>query len=131
MFEAIPRHVPEAPPLRHPGALEAREISAQADQVARDVMTATDHALGLNDGGEAAVSPDDWRVVLATYVPHVVDSLVGALLTDDASVVAETRSWLEDVLIRRGGDPGAFDALRHALARRLREYPQALRLLGV
>ncbi|HET7430115.1 MAG TPA: cobalamin B12-binding domain-containing protein [Nocardioides sp.] len=130
MFEAIPRHVPEASPLRHAGALEAREISAQGDEVARDVMTATDHALGLSGGGEAAVSPDDWRVVLATYVPHVVDSLVGALLTDDPSVIAQTRSWLEDVLTRRGGDPGAFDALQAALSRRLREYPQALRLLG-
>jgi hypothetical protein len=45
-------------------------------------------------------------------------------------VIAQTRSWLEDVLTRRGGDPGAFDALQAALSRRLREYPQALRLLG-
>jgi methanogenic corrinoid protein MtbC1 len=130
MFEAMPRHVPEAPPLRHAGALEAREIAAQGDEVARDVMSATDRALGLSGGGEAAVSPDDWRVVLATYVPHVVDSLVGALLTDDPSVLAETRTWLDDVLTRRGGDPATPDTLQRALAARLREYPKALRMLG-
>ena len=129
MLEAIPRHVPEAPPLRHAGALEAREIAAQSDEVARDVMSATDLALGLSGGGEAAVSPDDWRVVLATFVPHVVDSLVGALLTEDPTVVTETRAWLGDVLTRRGGDPVSLDALQQALAARLREYPEALRML--
>ena len=92
-------------------------------------MAATDHALGLSGGGEAAVSPDDWRVVLATFVPHVVDCLAGALLVEDAGVMSEARTWLGDVLDRRGGDPRALEALEHALVRRLREYPEALRLL--
>jgi methanogenic corrinoid protein MtbC1 len=128
-LDTLPRHVAEAPPLRHRGALEAREIGAQASEIARDVMAATDHELGLSGGGEAAVSPDDWRVVLATFVPHVVDCLVGALLVEDAGVMDQTRGWLREVLARRGGDPRALDALDHALARRLREYPEAARLL--
>jgi hypothetical protein len=33
------------------------------------------------------------------------------------------------VLRRRGGDPDSWDALDHALRRRLREYPEALRML--
>jgi methanogenic corrinoid protein MtbC1 len=129
LFDTLPRHVGEAPPLRHRGAVEAREISARVDEIARDVMAVTDHALGLSGGGEEAVSPDDWRVVLATFVPHVIDSLVGALLTEDPEVMAETRGWLGDVLTRRGADASALQALDGALSRRLRDYPEALRLL--
>ena len=128
-LDTLPRHVAEAPPLRHRGAVEAREIGAQTDEIARDVMTATDHALGLSGGGGAAVSPDDWRVVFATFVPHLVDALVGALLVEDAGVMAETRTWLGDVLVRRRADPRALGALDQALTRRLLEYPEALRLL--
>lgn len=62
-------------------------------------------------------------------MPHVVDSLVGALLTEDPTVVTETRAWLGDVLTRRGGDRVSLDALQQALADRLRECPQALRML--
>jgi methanogenic corrinoid protein MtbC1 len=130
LFDTLPRHVPEARPLRHRGAVEAREIQAQGDDVCRDVMAATDLALGLSSGGEDARRPDDWQVVLATSVPHVVDSLVGALLTDDRDVMSENRAWLGDVLQRRGGDPAALEALDQALARRLRDYPEALRMLA-
>ncbi len=130
LLDTLPRHVPQARPLRHRGAIEAGEIQAQNDDVCRDVMSATDHELGLSGGGEGAHRPDDWQVVLATFVPHVVDSLVGALLTDDPTVVAEARAWLSDVIRRRGGDPAAWGALEHALRRRLREYPEGLRMLG-
>jgi methanogenic corrinoid protein MtbC1 len=129
LLDTLPRHVPEAPPLRHRGAVEAREISARGDEIARDVMATTDQALGLSGGGEDAVSPDDWRVVLATFVPHVIDSLVGALLTEDPAVMAETRQWLGDVLTRRDAAEGSLEALDAALSRRLRDYPEALRLL--
>jgi methanogenic corrinoid protein MtbC1 len=129
LLDTVPRHVPPARPLRHRGAIEAGEIQAQIDDICRDVLTATDHELGLSGGGEGAHRPDDWQVVLATSVPHVVDSLVGALLTDDPTVLAEARTWLSDVLRRRGGDPDSWDALDHALRRRLREYPEALRML--
>ena len=129
LLDTLPRHVPPARPLSHRGAMEASELQAHADDVGRDVLAVTDHALGLSGGGEDAHPPDDWRVVLATFVPHVVDSLVGALLTDDPSVVAESHTWLDDVLRRRGGDPDAWDALDHALQHRLRDYPEALRML--
>ena len=127
---SLPLHVDDAAPLRHEGAQEAREIGAISDAIARDVMRAADSALGLSGGGEAAVAPDDWRVVLATFVPHLVDSLVGSLLTDDPLVMDQTWDWLHEVLHLRGADEHAAGAVRVALARRLADYPAASRLLS-
>jgi methanogenic corrinoid protein MtbC1 len=126
----LPTRVIAALPLVHPAALEAAELTGHIDELARDVMSATDHALGVTGGGEDALPPDDWRVVLATFVPHVVESVVGALLTDDPRVMAETRAWLAGVLIRRGADPRAVPTLDRALVECLREHPEALRILA-
>lgn len=130
LLDDLPERVAPAPALTHPGAREAEAIAADSDEIARDVLRATDLDLGLSGGGETTLPPDDWRVVLATFVPHVIDSLVGALLTDDPSVATETRTWLGNVLRRRQADPDTVAALDRALAGRLREYPQAVRLLG-
>jgi hypothetical protein len=43
--------------------------------------------------------------------------------------MAETRGWLGDVLTRRGADASALEALDGAPSRRLRDHPEALRLL--
>ena len=128
-LDHLPRTVMPAQPLVHPAALEAAELADRTDELARAVMAATDQAIGLSGGGEDALAPDDWRVVLATFVPHVVDSLIGALLTDDPTVMAETRTWLWDVLVRRGADPRTSVALDDALASVLCERPEALRIL--
>jgi len=130
LLTTLPAHVPSAPGLRHLGAAEARAILSESDTVTRDVIASTDVVLGLSGGGETAVSPDDWRVVLANFVPHVVDSLAGSLLTEDPRVMAETRAWLGDVLARRGADPAALPALDEALALRLRDYPETIRMLN-
>ena len=128
LLTTLPAHVPSAPGLRHLGAAEARAILSESDTVARDVIASTDVVLGVSGG--AALSPDDWRVVLANFVPHVVDSLAGSLLTEDPRVMAEIRGWLGDVLDRRGADPAALPALDEALALRLRDYPETIRMLG-
>ena len=60
----------------------------------------------------------------------MVGCVAGGLLAEDPSVPGEARTWLADVLALRGGDPRAVDALWQALAARLREYPEAVRLLG-
>lgn len=130
LLATLPAHVPSVPGLRHLGAAEARAIQSESDTVARDVIASTDLVLGLSGGGETTVSPDDWRVVLATFVPHVVDSLAGSLLTEDPGVMTETRAWLGDVLAQRGADPAAIPSLDEALALRLRDYPEAIRMLG-
>jgi methanogenic corrinoid protein MtbC1 len=126
---ALPGHVPPAPPLRHPGAVEALEILAEADDIGRDVVRGSEADLG-EAGIPDAMAPDDWRVVLSTYVPHVVGCVAGGLLVEDRSVPGEARAWLSDVLALRGGDPRAVDALWSALASRLREYPESVRMLG-
>lgn len=123
----LPAHVPSAPGLRHLGAAEARAILSECDTVARDVIASTGLALGLDD---LVASPDDWRAVLAGFVPHLVDSLAGSLLTEDPLVLSETRTWLGDVLARRHADPAALPALDEALALRLRDYPETIRMLG-
>lgn len=129
LLETLPRHVSAAPPLRHPGAIEARTLAANGEVMGRAVLAATDTALGLAGGGEAAVAPDDWRVVLATFVPHIIDSVVGALLTEDGSIMADSRAWLAEVLVARGGDPAAPEALWGSLRDLLHGYPEALALL--
>jgi methanogenic corrinoid protein MtbC1 len=128
-LDTLPQHVSDAPPLRHRGATEARTIAAEHESVVRDVMTETDRVLGLSGGGEAALAPDDWRVVLATFVPHVVESLEGALLTEDRAVMDETRAWLDVVLERRAADPRAVAALVDALADRLADLPETQLML--
>ncbi|MBD8868948.1 cobalamin B12-binding domain-containing protein [Nocardioides donggukensis] len=121
----LPHHVAPAPPLRHPGAAEAQSLHAAAAEVTRSLLS------GPGSGLDAtAASPDDWRVVFATYVPHVVGCVVGGLLTEDASVLADARSWLTDVLVLRGGSADAVDTLWAGLADQLRDHPEALRLLA-
>ena len=124
----LPGHVPPAAPLRHPGVGEALSILAAADEIGRDVIRGSEIDLG-RAGTPAAMPPDDWRVVLATYVPHVIGCVVGGLLTEDPTVPGEARSWLMTVLSLRGGDADAVDHLWRSLAQRLREYPEAVRLL--
>ncbi|MBB6626682.1 cobalamin B12-binding domain-containing protein [Nocardioides sp. KIGAM211] len=130
VLATLPHEVPPAPELTHAGVAEARELQARADDLARDLVLGTDTRLGLSGGGEAAVPPDDWRVVLATFAPHVVDCVVGALLTEDDTVLADSRAWLAEVLAGRGADPAAADAMWETLARLLTGLPEASRLLG-
>jgi methanogenic corrinoid protein MtbC1 len=125
----LPRHVPAAPALHHAGAADAASLQAAGDALARELIIGTDAALRLSGGSEAAVSPDDWRVVLATFAPHVVDCVIGGLLTDDASVVRECRTWLDDVLHGRDAPPHAADAMWETLGRLLRDHPAAGRMV--
>ena len=106
--------------------MEARSLMANGETLGRALLTATDARLGLSGGGESAVSPDDWRVVLATFVPHVIDCVVGALLTEDSSMVTDCRAWLDDVLAARAGDPAATEVLWDSLRDLLHDYPVAI-----
>lgn len=128
LLTTLPTHVSAAPLLRHPGAIEARGLEADADAISRAVASDTSRALPGDVPGE--VFPDDWRVVLRTYVPHIVDCLVGALQTEDPTVLLRTRDWLLDILLARGADPTAVDVLWSVLAAHLRDYPEARALLG-
>lgn len=129
VLPSLPRHVPFSTPLRHAAAAEARGIQSGAESISRDVIAELRHRLHL----EATPGPDGWAGVLVGHVSHVVDSLAGALLVEDPTVMSEARTWLSDVLAGRGADagadPGAVDLLWATLADRLRDYPEALRLL--
>jgi methanogenic corrinoid protein MtbC1 len=130
LLEGLPGHVSPVPPLRHPGLAEALAIQADAHEIQRDVIQGTEAELG-RAGVPDAMAPDDWRVVLTTYVPHVVGCVIGGLLTEDPTVPREARVWLTEVLELRGGDTSAVDDLWQALGQRLREYPEAVRLLDL
>ena len=69
-------------------------------------------------------------MVLATFVPHVIDCVAGALLTEDPTVYAETRAWLGGVLAGRGAAPQVLAVVEEALAQRLHDHPEAVRLIG-
>lgn len=125
VLPSLPHHVPFSTPLRHAAAAEARGIQSGAESISRDVTAELRHRLRL----EATPGPDGWTGVLVGHVPHVVDSLAGALLVEDPTVMSEARTWLTDVLAGRGADPGAVDLLWTTLADRLRDYPEALGLL--
>jgi MerR family transcriptional regulator, light-induced transcriptional regulator len=129
LLATLPVHVVPPGPLRHPGAVEARSIEAEADTLSRDVVRAATAALGVEAGDETTPT-EDWRVVLATFVPHVVDCVAGALLTEDPTVYGETRRWLGEVLAARGAVPEALGAVEEALAQRLHDHPEAVRLLA-
>jgi methanogenic corrinoid protein MtbC1 len=123
LLDTLPHSVAMAPRLRGAAPQEARAVQAISDDVARDLAGPV---LGL----EEVDTPDDWRTVLTTFVPHVVDCVVGALLVDDPRIVADERAWLARVVERRHGDAAAVDAFWGALADRLREFPEATRMLA-
>ena len=126
MIGTLPLHVSNAGALRGPSAAEARAIQAAADEVARDVLAHPD----LRDLlGDPESSPDHWTTVLATFVPHVVDCVVGALLAEDDGVLPRERTWLAEVVARRGGEPGAVEVMWSVLAGRLRAFPRAVGML--
>lgn len=129
LLPGLPRHVAFAPALRHPAAAEARTLQAGAEELSRDVDRTLRALLGL-PGDTLGADPDEWRTVLMGFVPHVVDSVAGALLTEDPTVVSETNDWLGTVLARRGAPPHAVPTLWQALRQRIRDYPEALRVIA-
>ncbi|WP_121252064.1 cobalamin B12-binding domain-containing protein [Nocardioides ferulae] len=129
LLVTIPRHVSQAPPLRHAEADEARVLVASGEEIVRAAIAATTTALGRGDDPSPA-SPDTWWSVLTGFAPHVVDCVAGALLTGDPSVVDETRTWYAEVLAGRDADPRALPALWSAFAHEVRDIPRAAALLA-
>ncbi len=113
-------------PQPAPWDAEAVRLSAMADTMARQVLAATERRL---DAGSDDLSPDHWRVVLATFTPHLVASVAGGVMTSDPTVPAAARSWLDDVMRRRGAPDNVTDVLWGQLRGQLREFPHSLALL--
>lgn len=124
VLERLPDIVLPQPVFIHD---EVVRLETLADQMARDVLDAT---LPLLEGVPDAVSPDHWRVVMATFTPHLVAAVAGGVLTADPTVPASARAWLEEVLRRRGAPHGATDVLWDRLRDRLDGFPASLAILG-
>lgn len=105
---------------------EAGRLAGLADTLARDVLDATDASLA--EAADALAS-DHWRVVLATYTPHLVASLAGGVITEDPSVPRDARAWLDDVLGRRGAPAGVTELLCTQLHDRLDGFPLSRAML--
>jgi methanogenic corrinoid protein MtbC1 len=129
LMPELPHRVLPAPTLRLPSATEARDLQAMADDVGRDVTAALRVRFGFASLTDQDAL-DDWRVVLATYVPHVVGSLLGALLTGDGTIMPETRVWLTDVLAGRDAPAEVPEFLWNALEQRLHDHTETRRLLA-
>lgn len=115
--------------IPHPATLDAEAVrlAGAADLMARRVLDATE---GLLAAGSDALTPDHWRVVLATFTPHLVAAVAGGVMTGDPTVPAAARSWLAEVLTRRGAPDDVTDVLWSQLRDQLHDYPASLALIA-
>lgn len=113
LLDELPGSVAPAAPLRADGAREAHAVVAVMSSLV-GAVTARVRELG---GTEALVVED--------HVPHVLGAMAAALLTDDASIVAEARAWLDDVARARRVDRVLVEELWRCAAFQLRDYPLA------
>lgn len=110
------------------------EHSAEAARLLDDtraIVTALVRDTDLEFGRlDDVFQPGHWRIVLVNFLPYVVGSVAGAVCTDDATVLAETRDWLTDVLHHRGAPRGTVDVVWERLRLRLRDFPTAALMLS-
>ncbi len=99
-------------------ALHGQQLSLQTEVAARW------HPLG-------PARPDSPAEVVLDCVDQAVHAVVAGLLTEDGSVLTETRAWVFEVLKARGDTAAAEHAaeLGERLAQLIREYPLAVELL--
>jgi methanogenic corrinoid protein MtbC1 len=128
LLGSLPVSVDPAPPQHGARSVEARTIAASVDDYSRQVLAAPE-VVAATRGGAEDPGVDDWRTVLATFVPHLFECTVGALLSGDPDVVRQQRAWLSDVLAARGGEVEAVEAVWTRMRVLLRDCPEALRLL--
>ena len=128
LLDGLPGSLPHAV-VPHPGMAdeEVTRLERQAEQLSREVLEQVvgPVAMPADDAGL-----DHWRVVLATYTPHLVASMAGGVLTDDPTVPAAARAWLDGVMTRRGAPDGVTDEVWAGLRSRLSDFPATTALLG-
>lgn len=130
LLPSLPRHVPPAPPLTHDGAAEAVVLEADGARIVDRVRELVLGRAAERSAGPAGdVASAGWLRVLVDQLPHVVGALAGALLVQDATVVAQTHRWLHAVLVSRTAPPTALDDLWWAMHRTLHDFPRACDML--
>jgi MerR family transcriptional regulator, light-induced transcriptional regulator len=127
LLRALPSAVPPAAPLTHPGAEEAYVVFSDRESLADDVERLTLQALAI--ASPRVTHAQGWVRVLDDQLPHLVGSVAGALISDDASIVTEAIAWAEVVLRHRGAPERTGQALRAALREALQGLPVATRLV--
>ena len=128
LLDGLPGSLPHAV-VPQPGLVdeEVARLEQLAEDLSREVLDQVvgPVAMPSDDGGL-----DHWQVVLATYTPHLVAAMAGGLLTDDPSVPASARAWLDGVMVRRGAPAGVTDEVWAGLRSRLADFPATTALLG-
>jgi methanogenic corrinoid protein MtbC1 len=127
LLRTLPSAVPPASPLTHPGAEEAYVVFSDRESLADDVERLTLQALAIQ--APQVTHAQGWVRVLDDQLPHLVGSVAGALVSDDASIVSDAISWAEVVLRHRGAPAKIGPALRTSLREALQGLPVATRLL--
>lgn len=122
----LPVAVTPAPPLSHDGADEGYAVHADREQLTADLRRRLEDHYPLVGPSEDLTG---WQRALHDHLPHVVGSLGGALVADDARIVAETITWLDEVMSHRGAPSGVGRTVLAELAVVVRDYPAASRLL--
>ncbi|WP_341927696.1 cobalamin-dependent protein [Nocardioides psychrotolerans] len=124
----LPVRTDSLPDLVPPEVREAERIRACSADLSSLVLD--DLCARLDLSLVADLPPEDWRGVLVTSVPYVVDSVAGALLTRDPSVLTQMQTWLDEVLQARDADPRSSVELWSSLQRQLLHQPHATALLA-
>ena len=124
----LPGHVPPAAPLRHPGVGEARSILAEADEIGRDVIRGTEVDLGA-PAPRPRCRPTTGGWSSRPTSRTSIGCVAGGLLTEDPTVLGEARSWLTACWRCAAATPTPSPGCGRRWRSRLREYPEAVRLL--
>ncbi|GAB3080912.1 cobalamin-dependent protein [Nocardioides zeae] len=118
LLATLPRRVPAVPPLRTDAAREAFALLAA---VGPHTDAVTQRVARRGGPGTTAV---------LDQVPHVLGALAAALLTDDASIVSETRTWLDAVGDARRCERSTLAEVWAAVTEQVADYPLGRRMLA-
>lgn len=105
----------------HPGEVEGGRIAERQHEIVPTV-------LGLLTA-DAGPTPGVSRAELVDHVRHVLGSLAAALVSEDESILVETRDWLAHLLASRGAGPDLVARLWAAVGAALGEQTTARRAL--
>lgn len=119
------RSAAPAPGPVRPAEDEGWWIVDHAREVVPMVLRAVSARRVRSWSGSVAPAPEVGLEGLAGHVGHLLGSLAAALVTDDETILVETRDWLTRLLRARGADDELVAELWSAVARPLRSRPLA------
>jgi methanogenic corrinoid protein MtbC1 len=127
VVRSLPSAVSPAPALSHPGADEGYAVHADREGLVAELRRRVRDRYALADSHEELTG---WQRAMHDHLPHVVGALAGALVADDASIVEETCTWLDEVMRHRDAPADVTAGVHRELAMVVRDYPAASRVLA-